>query len=147
MNVLRWIAVLPASFIALFLSSQFVKVLVYITNLMSPEESDPDGLFIQCMIAVINIFAFVGAGSIVAPKKQETVGVILSFIMLALSIGQFYLFYDIIVLGWNDFEWTSFWTSISLILVLRTIISVVISTIGIIGLWPSREEFNEKVNI
>jgi len=139
MNILRWIAVLPASIIALFLSSQLMRIIVYIGSFLSGEETNPDGLFIQCFIAVINVLAFVGVGTITAPKKQEIVAVILSLLMIIFTLGQFYIFYDVISEGWKYFEWTSFWTNISLILVLRTILSIGVSTYSAVLFWKLQE--------
>jgi hypothetical protein len=140
MNILRWIAVLPASFLALFLSSQLVKLYIFIGNLFNPEEStNPDGLFIQCIIAAANVFAFVGAGTFTAPTKQELVLKILLILMLLITIGQFYLFYEVITSGYEYFEWESFWTNIGLVLSLRTLVSLGLCVYGLFIFWNIKE--------
>lgn len=136
MNILRWIAVLPASFLALFLSTQLVKVHVWIGNIFNPEEStNPDGLLIQCVIAAINVYAFVGAGTLTAPKKQEVILKVLLILMIFITLGQLYLFYELIPIGFETFEWKSFWTNISLVIILRTLVSLGMCIYGIYAYW------------
>ena len=74
MNILRWLAVLPASILGLFLSTKLLKVYIFIGNIFNPDEStNPDGLLIQSIIAALNVYAFVVVGTLVAPKKKEIV--------------------------------------------------------------------------
>jgi hypothetical protein len=141
MNFLRWIAILPASFLALFLSSQLVKLYVFIGNVFNPDDStNPDGILIQCIIAGINVYAFVGVGTLVAPKKQGLVLNILLFLMILITIGQFYLFYDVIVMGFKYFEWKSFWTNLGLVLSLRTLVSLGMCVYGLFTFWNADED-------
>lgn len=140
MNILRWIAVLPASIIALFLSTQLVKVYIFIGNILNLEEStNPDGLLIQCVIAAINVYAFVGVGTIVAPKKQGLIMKILLFLLIFITLGQFYLFYDLISAGFEYFEWKSFWTNISLVIILRNLITLGMCIYGLYAFWYEDE--------
>jgi len=84
MKVIRWIAVLPASILALFLVSIFLKFSMSFSGL------ETDSIISQCFIGVACGVAFIYAGVSVAPSHKVKVAFSLMIIGVLLSLVSLY---------------------------------------------------------
>jgi hypothetical protein len=80
MKVLKWIAVLPVSILALFLASIFLKFTMSFSGL------ETDSIISQCFIGFACGIAFIYAGAYIAPSHNVKVAFILMIIGISLSI-------------------------------------------------------------
>tara|TARA_R110001583_G_scaffold194839_1_gene367277 strand:- start:4466 stop:4837 length:372 start_codon:yes stop_codon:yes gene_type:complete len=84
MKVIRWIAVLPASILALFLVSIFLKFSMSFSGL------ETDSIISQCFIGFTCGVAFIYAGVYVAPSHKVKVAFSLMIIGILLSLVSLY---------------------------------------------------------
>ena len=85
MKVLKWIAVLPVSILALFLASIFLKLTMNLSGV------ETDSITSQCFIGFACGIAFIYAGVSIAPSHKVKVGLILMIIGIVLSIVNLYI--------------------------------------------------------
>jgi uncharacterized membrane protein len=84
MKVLKWIAVLPVSILALFLASIFLKLTMNLSGV------ETDSITSQCFIGFLCGVAFIYSGAYVAPSQKVKVAFVLMVIGILLSIVNLY---------------------------------------------------------
>ena len=91
-NLIRWIAVLPLSFLGLILSFALWKI---IHNITSYGYIDPNSwlniFFIEIMSNLISGAAFVYIGFKVAPTHQKIVAAVLTFLLVSISLISLFI--------------------------------------------------------
>lgn len=85
MKVLRWIAILPASLLALILASFILKITMSLSGL------ETESILSQCVIGLVCGVAFIYAGVKVAPSHKVKVALVLMIIGISLSIISLYI--------------------------------------------------------
>jgi hypothetical protein len=91
-NILRWISILPLSFLGMFLSYALSKI---INTLTTSRYIDPDSwlniIFIEIISNLLSGAAFVFIGFKVAPNKQKIVAIILTILYFLISCISIYI--------------------------------------------------------
>ncbi len=119
--ILRWIAVLPASILALFLST------ILLTSVMPfiwQQDINVDGLLYQCLIGQANVFSFVLVGYKIAPSHKRMAGLTLSIMIILIQLIQLYIFKETISFFLEYIEWLSFYKNIGIIMICRYVFSI-----------------------
>lgn len=120
MKTIRWIALLPASALALILSTFIFRLLPSIWG----EDINVDGLIYQCALAYANVGVFMYVGYYIAPSYKEQALLILSVLMVLFSIGQIFLFFDEIKIYLENIVWSNFYENLGIILICRVVVSI-----------------------
>ena len=132
---LRWILFIPAALLALFVSYPIIAIVNKITMIGFGE-----GFILDIMILVLanlwSAVAFIGIGSIVAPKNNFIISIILSVIygfMLGAS------FFAKFMLGENS--------SVSWIEMIITIVTGIIAAVGVVRYFYEIEKSKDSGEI
>ena len=130
---LRWILFIPAALLALFVSYPIITIVNKITMIGFGE-----GFILDILILVLanlwSAVAFIWIGSIVAPKNNFIISIILSMIygfMLGVS------FFAKFMLGENS--------SVSYIEMIITIITGIIAAVGVIRYFYEKEKSDDEI--
>ena len=130
---LRWILFIPAALLALFISYPIITIVNKITMIGFGE-----GFILDILILVLanlwSAVAFIWIGSIVAPKNNFIISIILSMIygfMLGAS------FFAKFMLGENS--------SVSYIEMIITIITGIIAAAGVIRYFYEKEKSDDEI--
>jgi len=130
---LRWILFIPAALLALFISYPIITIVNKITMIGFGE-----GFILDILILVLanlwSAVAFIWIGSIVAPKNNFIISIILSMIygfMLGAS------FFAKFMLGENS--------SVSYIEMIVTIITGIIAAVGVIRYFYEKEKSDDEI--
>jgi len=91
-NLIRWIVVLPLSFLGLILSFGLLKI---IHNITSYGYIDPNSwlniFFIEIMSNLISGAIFVYIGFKVAPTQQKIVAIVLTILLFSISVISLFI--------------------------------------------------------
>lgn len=119
LNFIRWILILPASILALILSSFILKnILPFIWQ----EDFNTDNLFYQCLIGIAGTIAFIYVGLFVAPKKNRYVLISLALLSITIQLILIFPFVENIGGSLKNISW-DFWNNYGLILIFRSLLS------------------------